>query len=81
FNSSRLLDSLFHDTVALPYCRNNSPAQSGNPSLQVSILLIYPLNQNNQKNHSSDRKCTLKLVAYIVFSPLFFSISYFKKGQ
>ena len=32
-------------------------------------------------NHSSDRKCTLKLVAYFVSSPLFFSISLLKKGQ
>ena len=52
---------------------------------QFSILLIYPLNQNNQNNHknqSSDRNAhTLKLVAYFVSSPLFFSISVLKKGQ
>ena len=84
FNSSRLLDSLFHDTVAFPYCRNNETAQSGHPSHQVSNFIIYPLNQinqNNHKNHSSDRKYTLKLLGYFVCSPLFFSISFLKKGQ
>ena len=39
---------------------------------QVSILIIYPINQKNHKYHSSDRKCTLKLLAYFVFSSLFF---------
>ena len=81
FNSSRLLDSLFHDTVAYPYCRNNGSAQSGHPSYQVSNFIIYPINQNNHKNHSSDRKCTLRLLAYFVCSPLFSSISFLKKGQ
>jgi outer membrane protein assembly factor BamE (lipoprotein component of BamABCDE complex) len=32
-------------------------------------------------NHSSDRKYMLKLLAYFVFSALFFSISFLKKGQ
>ena len=48
---------------------------------QVSILIIYPINQKNHNNYSSDRKCTLKLLAYFVFSAHFFSISFLKKGQ
>jgi hypothetical protein len=35
-------------------------------------LIIYPINQKNHKNHISDRKCTLKLLAYFVFTALFF---------